>query len=267
VELPDARFAFGENWKRYLRSVDDQRIAAAEASVRRMLATDNLRDKRFLDIGCGSGLFSLAARRLGAAVFSFDYDPQSVGCAQELRRRYAPDDPHWQIAQGSVLDATFLQSLGSFDIVYSWGVLHHTGALQTALANAVLPLVPGGTLAISIYNDQGWRSTYWKSVKKFYQRGASARTLTTIAHAPFLLAPRVVVRAATGRLNLERGMSLWYDLIDWLGGYPFEVATPAEIVAFFRHRGLAIERQNLVGRRMGCNEFVFTKGGVSSRAV
>src|ERR1044072_5239228 len=100
-----------------------------------MLEVDNLLGKKFLDVGSGSGLFSLAARRLGAQVHSFDYDPQSVACTGELRRRYFPDDLHWVVQQGSVLDQGYLASLGSFDVVYAWGVLHHTGAMWRALDN------------------------------------------------------------------------------------------------------------------------------------
>src|SRR5213592_354584 len=96
------RFEFGDNWRRFLDVVDDARIAAAERSLEEMLGRGSLADKRFLDIGSGSGLFSLAARRLGARrVHSFDYDPQSVACTRELRRRYLPEDPAWTIERGS----------------------------------------------------------------------------------------------------------------------------------------------------------------------
>src|ERR1700685_2678380 len=111
------RFAFGENWQRFLSVLDDSRILEAEDSLRQMLQVQDLSGKRFLDLGCGSGLFSLAARRLGARVFSLDFDPHSVACASELRRRYFPDDEDWQIEEGSALDAAYLESLGRFDIV------------------------------------------------------------------------------------------------------------------------------------------------------
>ena len=89
------RFAFGENWTRFLATLDDERITIAEQSLREMLGVEQLTGKSFLDIGSGSGLFSLVARRLGARVYSFDYDPQSVACTAELRRRYFPDDEQW----------------------------------------------------------------------------------------------------------------------------------------------------------------------------
>jgi len=164
------RFPFGENWLAFLSSVDERRIALAQDSLKKMLLLDSLENKTFLDIGSGSGLFSLAARRMGAKVFSFDFDSQSVACTEELRRRFSTDDDHWQIKAGSVLDLDFLSSLGQFDVVYSWGVLHHTGNLKAALSNACIPVKPGGFLFISVYNDQGRASRYWHKVKSLYNR-------------------------------------------------------------------------------------------------
>src|SRR5207237_4161917 len=152
------RFEFGKNWSRFLNVLDERRIARAEESLKQMLEVDDLEGKRFLDIGSGSGLFSLAARRLGARVHSLDYDPQSIACTKELRRRYFNKDSDWRIEEGSALDADYLKSLGTFDVVYSWGVLHHTGAMWSALENAQLPVAEGGKLFVAIYNDLGSRS-------------------------------------------------------------------------------------------------------------
>src|SRR5437870_8949500 len=144
------RFEFGKNWAEFLKLLDENRIAQAEISLQDLLETKSLEGLSFLDAGCGSGLFSLAARRLGARVHSFDFDPQSVACAMELKRRYFPNEPDWTIDEGSVLDVAYLHSLGAFDVVYAWGVLHHTGQLWQSLQNALLPVRPGGSLFVAI---------------------------------------------------------------------------------------------------------------------
>src|SRR3712207_3012789 len=149
------RFEFGKNWTRFLSTLTEESIRKAEQSLKDMLEVDDLRNTSFLDIGSGSGLFSLAARRLGARVHSFDYDPHSVACAEELRRRYFPDSPRWVVQQGSALGAAYVRSLDKFDVVYSWGVLHHTGEMWKGLANAEQAVAPGGKLFIAIYNDTG----------------------------------------------------------------------------------------------------------------
>src|SRR5262249_50650952 len=231
-----ARFEFGKNWRRFLSVLDEARIEQAIQSLKQNLAIEDLRGKRFLDIGSGSGLFSLAARRLGARVLSFDYYPGSVACTMELRRRYFPNDGEWTIEEASALDADYLRTLGQFDVVYSWGVLHHTGAMWQGLDLATLPVAEGGKLFIAIYNNQGRNTSYWIAIKALYNHHASLRPLLIITHAPYLFGLRFAIRALTGRLRLERGMSLWYDMLDWLGGYPFETATPSEIARFYEGR-------------------------------
>lgn len=259
------RFAFGENWQRFLSLLNERRILNAEDSLRSMLEVADLQGKSFLDIGCGSGLFSLAARRLGARVHSFDYDPQSVACAQELRRRYFPEDTNWRIDEGSALDLDYLQRLGRFDIVYSWGVLHHTGAMWPALDNAAGMVAPNGKLFIAIYNDQGKISDRWRAVKRAYNRlPGGLRFLVTVP----VLIHLYWRRTAKDFLRLrpfeswrnegrERGMSPWRDLIDWVGGYPFEVAKPEAILDFYLRRGFMLTRLVTCGGSLGCNEFVF----------
>ena len=253
------RFAFGANWSRFLKILNEERIVLAEQSLQTMLGLQDLNGKTFLDIGSGSGLFSLAAFRLGARVHSFDYDPQSVACARELKRRYCQDYSQWIVEQGSALDQRYLQTLGLFDVVYSWGVLHHTGQMWHAFENIVPLLKDRGQLFIAIYNDQGFISDYWRAVKRIYNKNLLGRLFTVCIHYPYLFILRWLIRKLSGR-SIERGMDIWHDMLDWLGGYPFEVSKPEEIFHFFQKRDFILRRLNTCGGRMGCNEFVFEKG-------
>ncbi len=240
---PDSceRFQFGANWLRFFNSIDETRIASAMQSLRDGLGRNDFSGIIFLDFGSGSGLFSLAAHRLGATVFSSDVDEQSVACTKAVRDKFSSDARDWQIQHGSVLDTAFLVTVPKADVVYSWGVLHHTGDMMTALANVCDKVAPGGQLFISIYNDQGAQSKFWRAIKKTYMRMPPLRPLIIAAFIPILLLPRFAVRAVTGRLRETRGMTLWYDLIDWLGGYPFEVATREKIAGFISDRGFVLQ--------------------------
>lgn len=263
------RFRFGHNWSLFLDRLTDRRIALAEDSMRKMLEVETLSGRTFLDIGCGSGLFSLVARRLGAKVFSFDFDPDSVGCAEELRRRYFAGDADWRIEQGSVLDEAYIDSLGKFDVVYSWGVLHHTGDMSQALKNAGRAVDLGGTLYIAIYNDQGAPSRTWTAVKKAYvSLPSSLRWLITIPATVRLWGPVMVRDLLRGKPfetwrnypdSNSRGMDAWRDVVDWVGGYPFEVAKPEEIFDFYRVRGYQLRKLITCAGGLGCNEFVLER--------
>jgi len=257
------RFSFGKNWSSFLQTLDQDRIEIAVQSLRDLLGTESLSGRRFLDVGCGSGLFSLAARKLGAQVSSFDFDPASVACAEQLRSRFDSAPDQWTIQPGSALDDSFLHSLGEFDVVYSWGVLHHTGEMWQALDLVTRCVSPGGQLAIAIYNDQGWRSRAWRKVKQLYCSGAVGRAVVRTLFYPYFGLRTALISCLRRRNEFRayrrhRGMSITHDWDDWLGGLPFEVAGYNELISFYRERGFQFERGKET-RRLGCHELVFRK--------
>ena len=250
------RFKFGKNWESFLDLIDETRIKEAERSLMEMLEIESLAGKTFLDIGSGSGLFSLAAKRLGAQVHSFDYDPHSVGCTKELQRRYFNNDKDWVIERGSVLDKDYINSLGKFDIVYSWGVLHHTGDMWQALGNVAICVSPGGKIFVALYNHQPFFSSYWHFVKKTYNKFWLSRPFFLFFHLLYPTLPSVFLKFLQKR-KPPRGMTIWYDLLDWLGGYPFEVSTPKQIFDYYKNKEYILTQIKTVGGKSGCNEYVF----------
>lgn len=270
------RFEFGRNWRHFLDRLSPAQIAEAERSLQEMLACQSLSGKSFLDIGSGSGLFSLAARRLGARVHSFDYDPQSVACTQALKIRYFPNDERWTIDEGSALDRSYLAGLDKFDVVYSWGVLHHTGAMWQALGLASTTVRPRGQLFIAIYNHQPFWTRLHTLQKSLY---VTAPPWLRLPMSGVLMAGHAARGVAADLVRLRnpitrfrpgsrpRGMSWWYDCLDWIGGYPFETATPEGILEFYRERGFVLERSTTCGRGSGCNQFVFRRVTESSTPI
>lgn len=261
------RFSFGSNWRSFLAVLDEARIARARQSLEALPIRDHLHGKTFLDVGSGSGLFSLAARSLGAHVHSFDLDPESVECTKALRARFFPGDTNWLVETGSALDEQYLSGLGAFDIVYSWGVLHHTGAMWQALESASRLLKPQGWLVVAIYNDQGRASRRWLHIKRLYNwLPPSLRWCVVIPALIRLWGPTILRDLVRGRpleswrrYGRERGMSPWHDVVDWVGGWPFEVAKPETVFAFFRSRGFTLEYLVTCAGGIGCNEFVFRR--------
>jgi 2-polyprenyl-6-hydroxyphenyl methylase/3-demethylubiquinone-9 3-methyltransferase len=248
--------------------VSESHLSNAEASLKEMIGCSRLAGATFVDVGSGSGVFSLAAARLGARqVHSFDFDPDSVKCTEEARRRYASPGVAWTVERGSALDADYLARLGQWDVVYSWGVLHHTGAMWQALDRVTRLVKPDGVLYISIYNDQGPISRGWTFVKRAYNTGPAGKLAVISVFVPYFVVRGILADVLRLRNPIvryreyrrTRGMSITHDWLDWLGGYPFEVAKPEQIFDFYRARGFSLERLKTCGGKLGCNEFVFVR--------
>jgi 2-polyprenyl-6-hydroxyphenyl methylase/3-demethylubiquinone-9 3-methyltransferase len=262
----ETHFEFGQNWKDYSKTVDQKRIDAAVAGVRKLFP-DGLTGKTFLDIGCGSGLHSLAALVLGAApVMAIDIDENSVSTTQELLTKYAPD-LKWMATVASIFE-TSPDQLGKFDVVYSWGVLHHTGDMWRAIECATHFVNPDGQFALAIYSATSC-DAMWKTEKKFY---AMAPPSVQWSVRQFYMAALLAAKTLVGQNPIsyvrgyseKRGMNFSHDAHDWLGGHPYETASAAEIRDRICRMGFTEERSFPLPVRLGlfgsgCHEFVFRK--------
>ena len=270
-DIYSKKFSFGKNWKNFLTKLNDEKIKLAEESLQKFMGVDRLNDKSFLDFGCGSGLFSLCALNLGAKkVVSVDIDDYSINCAKFLRDKFKISEDKWIIKKGSALDKKFIQLLGSFDIVYSWGVLHHTGNMWNALENIIIPTKKDGLLYIAIYNDfKGFPSSKtWNIIKKVYINSPNIiRFFFRIGLITQILFFRLIrlknpikyVKYYEKSSTSARGMDFFRDVEDWLGGYPYEYASSENIVNFYENKKNFILINVDKKKGIGCNEFLFKK--------
>jgi SAM-dependent methyltransferase len=265
-EAHDLRYSFGKNWAEYIRkNFGDEVIERSRGHLAGFLRLDSLKGLTFLDIGCGSGLHSLAAYRMGAErIISFDLDEDSVITTDQVRH-YAGDPGNWTLLQGSVLDKEFMEKLPKADIVYSWGVLHHTGDMWTAVRNAAIPMKPDGLLYIALYSSEMYIDPppqYWIELKRRYN--LSGRVRRRIMEWRYVLRFYFLPALKAGRnpfarIFNSRGMTLWTDAKDWLGGYPMDFAGLQQTQTFCeRELGLSLVN---VKTGEGNTEYLFCRVG------
>lgn len=232
-------FSFGQNWSKFLSLVNDERISSACRSIVEFTGLENLKGRTFLDVGCGSGLFSLAACRMGAdRIISIDIDPYSIECVRQLYLREG-SPACWMMVRASAL-ALPLPEYG-FDFVYSWGVLHHTGAMWQAIHHVAGLVSVGGLFYLAIYQEERY-SRRWLEVKRFYNRqNGFVKQIMILGYAGFFIIatlrhgknPWGIIRE---RARTARGMSWLRDIEDWLGGLPYEYTRPQALIEFLRDR-------------------------------
>jgi SAM-dependent methyltransferase len=237
----EMRFEFGANWANFVETaLSEEKISQSMRHLKGFLRLEDLRGKSFLDIGSGSGLHSLAALRLGAdRILSFDYDENSVATTKKLHE-HVGSPLHWTVQQGSILDEAYVNRLEKFDVVYSWGVLHHTGDMWTAIRNAAIPLKRDAVFYTALYSPEIYVSPpshYWLGVKRAYNSASKLKKRKMELNYVWRTVVRPALRAGQNPLAImrqygERGMTFWTDVRDWLGGYPMEFAGFRDTVQF-----------------------------------
>jgi 2-polyprenyl-6-hydroxyphenyl methylase/3-demethylubiquinone-9 3-methyltransferase len=262
-EKKNIAFNFGENWQAFSqKSLDADKFKAAIDSLEHLIQSENIKDRSFLDIGCGSGIFAIAASLLGAKkVIGIDISKESIAASVANKDKLAPQN-NIAFFHKSIFDDDIF-AMGTFDIVYSWGVLHHTGDMEGAIDRASQCVAADGLFVIAIYNKH-WSSGVWKQIKGFYNISPKLiqRLMIWCFYIVIAIAKMIVTRK-NPFTKKKRGMSFYYDVVDWVGGYPYEYAGKEDIVNPMKKKGFTLVKFVKAAVPTGCNEYVFLKDGAS----
>lgn len=249
-------FNFGKNWKNYSERLNQEDFNEAQKSLINLLGIEDLKDKSFIDIGCGSGIFSIAAKKIGAnRVLGIDILPSCIECSRNNALKFNEKDIDFR--QFSILDPK-IKGLGKFDVVYTWGSLHHTGNMYKALEVSCEIVKEDGYLAVAIYN-KNFTSRFWWVIKWLYNHSPwIGKKILEVWYLGMIIPLKILI-LGKNVFRKERGMKIYYDAIDWLGGYPYEYASIGEIKNFVESRDFILKRVIKPTGVSGCNQYLFKK--------
>ena len=252
-------FDFGKNWERYSDFLTTEQLQTAQKSLSENLGPDGLRNKSFIDIGCGSGIFSICAGLLGSKrVVGMDVNDKCVEISRKNSERFINRETKPEFIQESILNREGINKLGRFDVVYAWGSLHHTGDMKKAIEISSQLVNSGGIFWLAIYNKH-FSSPLWKRIKYFYNHaGIPVRKMMVYFFLGVIFIAKFLV-TFKNPLAKERGMDFFYDVVDWVGGYPYEYASTGEIVSQVEELGFRTLKVVPAEVPTGCNEYLFLK--------
>ena len=197
---------------------------------------EEIKGKRVLDAGCGTGIFSIIFARNGAAeVIGLDISPGSLTTARHLKDNFKLDNVHFQ--QADMLQLPFPNQ--SFDIVWAWGTVHHTLNPWQAMEELLRVLKPGGSILLAIYTKT--KITFLHEIIRKTLIKTSRKTWQPLAKImAFFRGP--VVAIFKKREKSRQGEKLEELIFDWYFVPIRHHYYPREIKDFLEQKGLTIEK-------------------------
>jgi SAM-dependent methyltransferase len=216
-------FTFGTNWIDYVNKTLNASIVMThqnDLQANLTAAGISIQNAKVFDIGCGSGLSSLSFLNLGAqSVYSIDVDEKSIEATNITKRNFANNSANWTIEKRSI----FSPPKEKFSLVYSWGVLHHTGHLWRAVRNAAECVAPNGYIYLALYVSGPLFPFHLIQKQNFFRAGREEKLKILYSY----------LGGSVDMFNIDnRGMNRFHDAIDWLGGLPYEVCSPTQLIDF-----------------------------------
>ena len=255
-------FKFGENWKNFSNLIDNNRLKEAVTSLKKLTNKKSLNNLSFLDIGCGSGLSSLAAIQLNCKkIYAIDQDEQSIKTTKKVLQK-----SRFKKVKVEKKDLFTLNEKEKFNIVYSWGVLHHTGNMLEAIKKSTKMVSKNGILILALYKKTKL-CNLWKIEKYIYK--SSPKVIQNFIKNLFIFLFKLAMilkrKNFSNYINdykTKRGMDFYHDVHDWLGGYPYESISIEEISKIMDKFGYKMIRSFQVKKQIGffgtgCDEYVF----------
>ena len=148
-------FAFGS--RDYFDAIEAYRYGVYSPWMKEKIGFDRYAGKRVLEVGCGTGTDLLQFARGGAQVTGVDLTPRSIEIA---RKRFEVYQLRGEFALGDAEQLHFPDD--SFDVVYSFGVIHHTPDTERAIREIHRVLKPGGKAVVMVYHRSSLY--YWAGI-------------------------------------------------------------------------------------------------------
>ena len=168
LEDLESHFEFGSNWNDFSSLVTKSNLNNAKLSFKKLGLHKLIKNKSFLDIGCGSGLNLITSLEFGVKkVCGIDIDPDCIKTSKKLLSKFS-NKKNWDVYNLSIFDKK-IEKFQKFDVVYSWGVLHHTGDMYKAIDKSMKLVKYDGYLCLALYQKTPFCSFLENRKKVIYE--------------------------------------------------------------------------------------------------